>query len=56
MCPVSLDAEEVSNEPNELAAGDSEEEHRKARERKRRAESDDPRESVGSCVSSACGA
>jgi len=26
MYPVSLDAEEVSNEPNELAAGDSEDE------------------------------
>jgi len=26
MCPVSLDAEEVSNEPNELAAGDLEDE------------------------------
>ena len=24
MCPVSLDAEEEPNEPNELAAGDSE--------------------------------
>jgi len=32
------------------------EEHRKARERKRRAECDAPREGVGSCVSSECGA
>ena len=32
------------------------EEPRKARERKRRTESDDPREGVGSCVSSKCGA
>jgi len=32
------------------------EEHRKARERKRRAECDDPRVAVGPSVSSECGA
>jgi len=35
---------------------ESVEEHRKARERKRRAECDDPRVGVGSSVSSECGA
>jgi len=39
-----------------LNSYETEEEHRKARERKRRAECDDPRVGVGLCVSSECGA
>jgi len=45
-----------SHNSSRLPSSEEHEEHRKARERKRRAECDDPRVGVGPCVSSECGA